>query len=97
MKRRIVHFTWEDEDAQACFAEWCPFPGTAVTAQEVDRIESLLRLAPPLEYREHQRAFSCAEVLAYLHGVGFVSVDAYKDFDRQPANEAEFNVFICKS
>jgi len=26
MKRKIVNFTWDDEDAQAAFAEWCPFP-----------------------------------------------------------------------
>jgi len=252
MKRRIVNFTWEDEDAQACFAEWCPFPDAQASAQDVDRIEALLHLAPPLdvldvgcgtgrhaiemarrgyrvvgidvakryldqarqaarkagvavefhdqrgselpdreafdfamaywhtigfmadeeirrhfaairaalrpggtflyvfqgprlipgqesedatpvrtwqerngkfiltekcfqegyrnehcvvidtqageiiEYRERQRAMAYAEVLGYLRAAGFASVEAYKDFDRQPAGAADFQVFICR-
>jgi len=49
MKRRTVNFTWEDEDAQECFAEWCPFPDGQTTSQDIDRIEAFLRLAPPLD------------------------------------------------
>jgi SAM-dependent methyltransferase len=49
MKRKVVTFTWEDEDAQECFAEWCPFPDAAASAQDVDRIESFLHLTPPLD------------------------------------------------
>ncbi len=49
MKRRTVNFTWEDEDAQECFAEWCPFPDAQATARDVDRIEAFLRLTPPLD------------------------------------------------
>ena len=49
MKRRTVTFTWEDEDALACFAEWCPFPDAQDSSLDVDRIESLLHLVPPLD------------------------------------------------
>ena len=47
MHRRTVTFTWEDEDAQACWMEWCPFPDAQASAQDVDRIEGFLGLAPP--------------------------------------------------
>lgn len=49
-----------------------------------------------IEYREHQRAMAYPEVLSYLRGAGFASVEAYKDFDGQPANSAEFYAFICR-
>jgi 2-polyprenyl-3-methyl-5-hydroxy-6-metoxy-1,4-benzoquinol methylase len=49
VKRKTVTFTWEDEDAQACFAEWCPFPDAAASAHDVDRIESFLHISPSLD------------------------------------------------
>ena len=48
MKRKIVNFTWDDEDAQAAFAEWCPFPDASSTAGDVDRIEVLAGITAPL-------------------------------------------------
>ena len=47
------------------------------------------------EYEEHQRAFSYEEVMHYLKASGFASVDAYKDFDKTPASEQDFSVFVC--
>jgi len=49
-----------------------------------------------VEYREHQRALGCKEVLEYLHGAGFMSVKAYKDFARNPATPEEFSIFLCQ-
>ena len=49
MKRRTVNFTWEDEDAQEAFREWCPFPDAQASAHDVDRIEAFLHLTPPLD------------------------------------------------
>jgi SAM-dependent methyltransferase len=49
MHRHTVTFTWEDEDAQACWLEWCPFPDAQASAKDVDRIEALLGLTPPLD------------------------------------------------
>jgi SAM-dependent methyltransferase len=48
MHRRTVTFTWEDEDAQGCWIEWCPFPDAQASANDVDRIEAFLGLTPPL-------------------------------------------------
>jgi SAM-dependent methyltransferase len=48
MKRKIVNFTWDDEDAQAAFAEWCPFPNVSATSDDVDRIEAIAGLTPPI-------------------------------------------------
>lgn len=48
MKRKKVNFTWEDEDAQEVFAEWIPFPDARTSAKDVDAIEDLVGLKPPL-------------------------------------------------
>ena len=49
MKRRVVKVSWEDEDFQECFAEWVPFPDALASAEDVDRIEALLHLSPPMD------------------------------------------------
>ena len=49
MKRRVVKVSWEDEDFQACFAEWVQFPNALASAEDVDRIEALLQLSPPMD------------------------------------------------
>jgi len=48
MKRKIINFTWDDEDAQAAFAEWCPFPDARSTSDDIDRIEAFVGIIPPL-------------------------------------------------
>ena len=48
MKRRRVKWTWEDLDAQDAFYEWVGFPDDQKTSEEVDKIEALLNLTPPL-------------------------------------------------
>ena len=47
------------------------------------------------EYREHQRAFSYEEVMQILKEAGFASIEAYKDFDKTPASEEDFSIFVC--
>lgn len=49
MKRKIVEVCWEDEDFQDCFAQWVPFPDARASAEDVDRIETLLDLSPPMD------------------------------------------------
>jgi SAM-dependent methyltransferase len=49
IKRRVVNWVWEDEDAQKVFREWCPFPDQDAASQLVDRIESFLEISPPLD------------------------------------------------
>ena len=48
MSRKVINFTWEDAEAQAAFAEWVGFPGEERTAVELDQIEALIDLHPPL-------------------------------------------------
>ena len=49
MKRKIVNWKWEDRDAQKSFSEWVGFPDKKETAEEIDKIEKLLKLSPPLK------------------------------------------------
>jgi SAM-dependent methyltransferase len=48
MKRKIVNFSWENEDAQEVFAEWLPFPDAQASAKDVDAIENFVGLKYPL-------------------------------------------------
>jgi hypothetical protein len=47
------------------------------------------------EYMEHQKAMAFSDVLGYLRGAGFGRVEAYKDFERNPATADDFSVFVC--
>jgi hypothetical protein len=49
-----------------------------------------------VEYREHQKAMAYADVLRYLRGAGFASVEAYRDFERNSASAEAFYIFACK-
>lgn len=142
MKRRIVNFSWEDEDAQSVFAEWVPFPDANSSIKDVDTIESFVGLEPPklildigcgngrhaLEFAKRgykvkgidvakrfldeakkavknidvhvefslQRAMRYEEVIDYLIGAGFSSVDGFKDFNGERATPDEFYIFLCR-
>ena len=48
MKRRVVNWVWEDEDAQKVFRERSPFPDRDAAGRLVDRIENFLEMSPPL-------------------------------------------------
>jgi SAM-dependent methyltransferase len=49
-----------------------------------------------IEYKEHQRAMSYAEIVDYLTGAGFSTVTGYKNFNSEPATPEEFYIFLCK-
>lgn len=49
MKRRVVNWVWEDEDAQKVFREWSPFPDRGAASRLVDGIEEFLEMSPPLD------------------------------------------------
>lgn len=49
MTRKVVNWTWEDEDAQKAFAEWCPLPDEDHAVQYVDQIERFLDMSPQLD------------------------------------------------
>lgn len=48
MKTKVVNWVWEDPNAQAAFAELVGFPDEQKTREEVEKIEALLQLRPPV-------------------------------------------------
>ncbi len=89
MKRRTVNFNWEDEDAQACFAEWCPFPDAAISAQDVDRIEAFLRMAPPLDVLDVGCGNGRHAIELARRGYRVVGIDVAKRFLDEARNAAK--------
>lgn len=49
-----------------------------------------------VEYREHQKVMAYADVVCYLQAAGFASIEAYRDFERNPASPEAFSIFVCK-
>lgn len=49
LKRKIVNWTWENEDAQGSFLQWQGMPDNNETKEEVTRMEALLNLKPHLK------------------------------------------------
>ena len=49
-----------------------------------------------IEYREHQRAMRYEEIIGYLVGAGFSSVEGFKNFDGELATPEEFYIFLCR-
>lgn len=80
MKRKIVTFTWDDEDAQAAFAEWCPFPGARVTSDDVDRIEALAGISPPLRVLDVGCGNGRHAIEMARRGYDVVGIDVAKRF-----------------
>jgi SAM-dependent methyltransferase len=80
MKRKIVHFTWDDEDAQAAFAEWCPFPEPSATSEDVDRIEKLAGIAPPLRVLDVGCGNGRHSIEMARRGYDVVGIDVAKRF-----------------
>ena len=89
MRRRTVNFTWEDEDAQECFAEWCPFPDAPTSAQDVDRIEAFLRLAPPLDVLDVGCGNGRHAIEMGKRGYRVVGIDVAKRFLDEARRTAE--------
>jgi SAM-dependent methyltransferase len=48
MKRRTITWTWENPEAQELFVEWIKFPDDSQSSHEVDQMERLLDLRPPM-------------------------------------------------
>ena len=48
MKRKKIAWTWENPDAQQVFAEWRGFPDKQKTSEELDKIEALAHVQPPM-------------------------------------------------
>jgi len=80
MKRKIVNFTWDDEDAQAAFAEWCPFPDSSASSDDIDRIESLVGIAPPLHVLDVGCGNGRHSIEMAKRGYQVVGIDVAKRF-----------------
>lgn len=48
-----------------------------------------------IEYREHQRAMGFDDVMNYLQHAGFKRIKTYKDFEKNPATQEDFSIFLC--
>jgi SAM-dependent methyltransferase len=80
MKRKIVNFTWDDEDAQAAFAEWCPFPDASSTSDDIDRIEALVGITPPLRVLDVGCGNGRHSIEMAKRGYWVVGIDVAKRF-----------------
>lgn len=80
MKRKIVTFSWDDEDAQAVFAEWCPFPDGSASSEDVDRIEKLVGIAPPLRVLDVGCGNGRHSIEMARRGYDVVGIDVAKRF-----------------
>ncbi len=80
MKRKIVNFTWEDEDAQAAFAEWCPFPDASLTSEDIDRIEAFVGITPPLRVLDVGCGNGRHSIEMAKRGYRVVGIDVAKSF-----------------
>jgi SAM-dependent methyltransferase len=49
-----------------------------------------------VEYYEYQRAYGLQAVVDLLKDAGFLSVQIYNNFDREPASDEDFFVFVCR-
>jgi SAM-dependent methyltransferase len=91
MKRKIVNFSWEDEDAQKVFADWVPFPDARKSAKDVDTFESFVGLEPPklildVGCGNGRHAFEFAK-----RGYKVIGIDIAKQFLKE-AKKAAINV-----
>ncbi len=88
MKRKIVHWRWEDPDAQQSFAEWVGFPDRAQTAQEIDQIETLLSLRPPLRVLDVGCGTGRQAIELARRGYHVVGIDVASDYLEQARAQA---------
>jgi SAM-dependent methyltransferase len=86
MRRKIVHFTWDDEDAQAAFAEWCPFPDASASSEDVDRIEKLVGIAPPSRVLDVGCGNGRHSIEMARRGYNVVGIDVAKRFLAEARN-----------
>lgn len=48
MKRKVIKWMWENEEAQKAYADWRGFPGEKETLNEVDKMYALMELGEEL-------------------------------------------------
>ena len=49
MKKKKVNWRWEDTESQKSFADYVGFPGPEDTSRELDDIERLASVHPPMK------------------------------------------------
>ena len=89
MKRRTANFIWEDEAAQEIFREWVPFLDAQASARDVDRIEALLNLTPPLKVLDVGCGNGRHAIEMAKRGYRVVGIDVAKRFLEEARRTAD--------
>lgn len=88
MKRKIVTWTWEDPDAQRSFGELVGFPDEQQTSAELDNIEGLLELRPPLRVLDVGCGTGRHAIAMARRGYEVVGIDVAEKYLDEARNEA---------
>ena len=89
MKRKSVQFSWESEAGQEVFREWVPFPDAQASARDVERIEKLLALAPPLDVLDVGCGNGRHAIQLALRGYRVVGIDVARRYLQEAADAAK--------
>lgn len=83
---------WGENDGRFILSEKCYSDG----CREERNIVIDTNTGEIVEYFEYQRAYGLQVVVNLLEEAGFLSVQVYNNFDREPASNADFFVFVCR-
>jgi len=89
MKTKVINWIWEDPDAQAAFAEWVGFPDRQKSREELDKIEALLQLRPPLRVLDVGCGTGRHALEMARRGYHVVGIDVARSYLEHAQSEAQ--------
>jgi len=89
MKTKVVNWIWEDPDAQAAFVELVGFPDEQRTREEVEKIEVLLQLRPPLRVLDVGCGTGRHALEMARRGYHVVGIDVARSYLEHARSEAQ--------
>jgi len=91
MDRKKVIWKWEDADAQKSFVEWVGFPDERATAAELEKIEALVSLKPPITALDVGCGTGRHALAMARKGYNVVGIDVAKSYLETARNAAREN------